>query len=235
MSSKQPINYSNEEVCVFINSIGLSAVVDKFKENGIDGTVLVSLTDDDLTSLLGLTVFQARKFQSSLEFATKLSQKGDSDKVKTLEAENIRLTQEVSDLKAIIKALREPPINKPLSTSTSRPQPQATAPYNPSYNPTPAPVPYVAPPPPPQPKGGAGKAVVGGAAGGAAKGALLGVIAGGITGHAGKGAEIGAAVGATSGAFKGMGRNRRRQQEYNQQQMYYQQQQAYYQQPQPYY
>ena len=43
MPSKAPKDYTQAEVDVWLNSIGLGSKVDAFKENGIDGNMLVTL------------------------------------------------------------------------------------------------------------------------------------------------------------------------------------------------
>ena len=229
MTIKSPNQFTQEEVSLFLVAIGLGGKVQAFQENSIDGTMLVTLTDQDLTSLLGLTVLQARKFQNSLQFSTHLANGSITDqRTKELEVQNQALQREVDDLKAMVKALQEP-LSTSKAKSTSKPPPSKTTntssqqPYvsnqnaNPNttytttttttqsaYPPSTAPTTYD-PYAPPPPSSNTGKKVVRGAAGGAAKGALLGVIGGAITGHAGKGAAVGAAVGGTGGAMRGFG------------------------------
>jgi hypothetical protein len=191
MSIKAPKDYTIDEVCIWLNAIGLGSKAASFEENSVDGTMLVSLTSEDLQGDLGLSSLQARKFQQKLDFSKGLSGDGgfgsadQSDKIAALEAENARLRGEVADLKAVINALQEPA---------------------PARAPAPAPAPPVSKPPPQQ---RAGRPVVRGAAGGAAKGAMLGAIGGAIAGDAGKGAKMGAAMGAAGGGMGGLAARRR--------------------------
>jgi hypothetical protein len=58
---KTPGEYSVDEVCIWVNAIGLGAKMDGFRENSVDGGMLVGLTLDDLTADLGLNNLQAKK------------------------------------------------------------------------------------------------------------------------------------------------------------------------------
>lgn len=51
------------EVCEFLRGIELGHVVPAFMNNGVDGAFLLSLSEQDLVSELGLTVLQARKIK----------------------------------------------------------------------------------------------------------------------------------------------------------------------------
>jgi len=50
-----------DEVCIWLNCIGLGDKVDSFRENTIDGDSLLSLTVDDLSEELGLSKLQVRR------------------------------------------------------------------------------------------------------------------------------------------------------------------------------
>jgi len=161
MPSKSPSEYTQQEVAVWLNSIGLGSKIDGFKENAIDGAMLVTLTPDDLTGDLGFSSLQVRKFQQSLEFANSLAEGGggggDPEKLQALEEENQRLKQQITDLKMKNKELYE----KLSSSTQSAPVPAPPPPQAYSH---PPPQTHRAPAPAPRP---AGAPVIRGAAGGA--------------------------------------------------------------------
>eukprot|EP00529_Nitzschia_sp_RCC80_P033843 CAMPEP_0113494818 /NCGR_PEP_ID=MMETSP0014_2-20120614/29298_1 /TAXON_ID=2857 /ORGANISM="Nitzschia sp." /LENGTH=203 /DNA_ID=CAMNT_0000388713 /DNA_START=99 /DNA_END=710 /DNA_ORIENTATION=- /assembly_acc=CAM_ASM_000159 len=198
MVSKSPSQYSQEEVAIFLNSIGLGSKIDGFKENGVDGALLVTLTEDDLKNDLGMSNLQARKFLQSLDFAKSLSESdgaggGGGAEVATLKEENEKLKEEIQQLKMVNKDLHE----KLAGTSA----------------PPPAPAPKPAPAPAPAPssyKSSGGGEVIRGAGGGALRGATLGAIGGAIAGDAAQGAKMGAAMGGAAGGMRGMGARRQR-------------------------
>lgn len=189
MAPKAPSDFTVAEVGMWLTAIGLGNKAPEFQENGIDGPMLVALTDQDLQTDLGLQNLQLRKFRISLDFSNDLVAGGggaDPSRVAQLEAENAQLKNKVADLQAIIKTVQ--------GDQTPPPPPKAA--------PAPAPAPSSRPPP-------RGHPVVAGAAGGAARGALLGAVGGAIAGDAGKGAKMGAAMGATGGGLRGLGARRR--------------------------
>lgn len=141
MASKSPSEYTQEEVAVWLNSIGLGSKVEAFKQNGVDGSLLVILTEDDVKSELGLTTLQARKFAHSLDFAKSLAAEGGGGggaEILALQEENAKLKQEIERLKMINKDLYE-------KLSGGAPPP--------SYEPAPAPKPAPAPAPAHKPAG----------------------------------------------------------------------------------
>jgi hypothetical protein len=221
MPGKDPATYDTDEVCIWIMAIGLGSKVDAFRENAVDGDMLLSLTAEDFVDPLGLTSLQAKKIQRSLDFTKQLANESSggggggeeaANKIKALEEINEYLKNENAALKMQLQEFQ----------NANAPPPK----------PAPAPAPKPAPAPAPQRKE---HHVIKGAAGGAAKGALLGAIGGAIAGDAGKGAkvrvmkqfdfasisfrlasshyfvraQIGAAVGATGGGMQGMGARRR--------------------------
>jgi len=138
MPGKDPKSYDVDEVCLFLNAIGLSSKADAFRDNAVDGDMLVSLTDEDLKGELGLSTLQARKVQQKLEFAKELAEGGEGGggggndeenaaKIQALEEENAALRAQIEELKKQLAALQ--------------PKPPAPAP-------APAPAPKAAPPPP---------------------------------------------------------------------------------------
>jgi cell division protein FtsB len=146
MPSKSPSQYTQEEVSVWLNSVGLGSKVDVFKENGIDGQMLVTLTEADAMGYLGLSALQARKFALSLDFAKSLADGsggvGNPQLVEALQRENAQLREEVSNLKAINKELQDqlmPPAPAPPQQQYSAPAPAPPPQHH--YAPAPAPRP----------------------------------------------------------------------------------------------
>jgi hypothetical protein len=190
MPPKAPQDFSMVEVLMWVTAIGLGSKVDDFKENAIDGAMLVSLQDGDLQGDLGLSNLQCRKFHQSLDFSNSLVAGGgggpdQSAEVAALQQENAKLKAEVADLQAIINTLQG------------------------DQTPAPPPAPAPKPAPAPAPKPSAGRPVVREGAKGAARGAMLGAIGGAIAGDAAKGAKMGAAMGGTRGAMGGLAARRR--------------------------
>lgn len=194
MSPQAPSNFSVDEVCMWLTAVGLGSKIGDFKENAIDGGMLVTLKDEDLQGDLGLSNLQVRKFHQSLEFSTSLAAAGgggggSTAEVADLKKENAKLKAKIADLQAVIDALQQ---DQPQSAPA--PAPRAPAP---------------APQPTKQQQHKPGHPVVKGAAGGAARGAVLGAIGGAIAGDPGKGAAMGAAMGAAGGGMGGLAARRR--------------------------
>lgn len=142
MPSKHPSEYTQAEVNVWLNSVGLGSKISVFQENAIDGAMLVTLSDADLMGDLGLSNLQARKFSQSLDFAKSLAEGGGgggADAI-SLQQENAKLREEVSNLKAINKELQDQ-----LMPPAPAPAPQAYAPAPQAHAPTPAPQRHGAP------------------------------------------------------------------------------------------
>ena len=182
---KTPGEYSVDEVCIWVNAIGLGAKMDGFRENSVDGGMLVGLTLDDLTVDLGLNNLQAKKLMRDLETTKEMASGGgggaDAGRIKELEDENALLRKRVMELTEEVNVLKSPATKA-------------------------APAPAPAPPPPPKKKE---HVVVKETAKGAVKGATLGAIGGAIAGDAKKGAKAGAAMGGAAGGMRGLGRRRR--------------------------
>ena len=199
MAVKAPEDYTVTEVCVWLNAIGLGSKIESFKENDVDGRLLVGLTKDDLTGDLGLSSLQAKKVLAELEFANSIASGSGGGDGGALQAENEalkaeiqKLKAEVADQKAIIDALSGPP-----------PDPA------PKRAPDPKPAPAPAPKPPP-PRRHNEHEVLRGAAGGAARGVVIGAIGGAIAGDPAQGAKMGAAMGGAAGGMRGIQARRHR-------------------------
>jgi hypothetical protein len=186
---KTPGEYSVDEVCIWLNAIGLGAKIAGFRENAVDGNMLVSLAFDDLTADLGLTNLQAKKLVRDLETSKQMASGGDGggNNAAALEkAANASLKEENEKLRNRVVELTQE--NNALRAQISPP---------------PVPVPAAAPAPTPTPTR-VGHPVVREGARGAVRGATLGAIGGAIAGDAGKGAKIGAAIGGTRGGMRGL-------------------------------
>ena len=51
-------DFDNAEVCIWLNAIGLGSKIGLFRENTVDGDLLCSLSQEDLTGDLGLSGLQ---------------------------------------------------------------------------------------------------------------------------------------------------------------------------------
>jgi hypothetical protein len=183
---KDPEEYTIDEVAIWLNCIGLGEKVDPFRENAVDGAMLVTLNKEDLTGDLGLSSLQAKKVMNSVESTTEITgEGGGGDATAEQKAFVEKLMQENAQLKAELASLKEPRQAAPAPT--------------PAPAPAPAPAPKQAPPPKNQHEIARGAAK--GAAGGAMKGAIAGAILPGM--DASDGAKAGAAVGATKGGLHG--------------------------------
>lgn len=169
MPGKEPEDYDLDEVCLFLNAIGLDSKVEAFRANAVDGPMLVGLEDGDFKEL-GLTGLQAKKVKKYVEFSKELAYEqgggegGGADaaasaqRIQELEAENVKLKDQVAELKSVLEAMQKPP--EPPKQAATRPA-------------APAPAPYAQPP---QPRREAH--VIKGAAGGAARGNVVGNVGG---------------------------------------------------------
>jgi len=135
MPGKDPKEYDLDEVCLFLNAIGLESKAAAFRENAVDGTMLVTLQGDDFKEL-GLSSLQAKKVQRSVEFCQQLANEssarpaGEADDgsdamIAQLEAENAKLKKEVAELKSVLQALQSPPAPAP-APKAAPPPPQQT-------------------------------------------------------------------------------------------------------------
>jgi len=101
---KAPKEYDVDEVCLFLNAIGLGAKAQGFRDSAVDGDVLVTLSQDDLKSELGLNAIQARKVAQKLKFAEDLAATGGASEgakkqLEELKKENAKLKAELDELK----------------------------------------------------------------------------------------------------------------------------------------
>ena len=67
LSQKAPTAWSVEDVCAFIQGLEMpAAVVSAFRENAVDGDMLLSLSDADIEEELGMLKLQIRKLRREL-------------------------------------------------------------------------------------------------------------------------------------------------------------------------
>ena len=117
---------------MWLNAIGLGSKIPAFQYNAVDGSLLVTLTPDDLRGDLGLTPVEIEKFNQAMSFANSIAGAGgsggasagdgrgyDGARVMALEQENARLKAEVLDLKEIVKVLQEPSNSRGGNTQSS--------------------------------------------------------------------------------------------------------------------
>jgi hypothetical protein len=158
MGVKPVATWSDDEVAIWLSCIGLGDKIDAFKENAVDGGLLLTLEKDDLTGDLGLTSLQAKKVLRELDFTKSLSEGGGGDdlskEMKQLQVDIKHCEEQIEEKDAKIAKLER-------ELAELRPPPPA---------PAPAQAPKAAPPP------HHGAPVLKGAARGAAGGAVKGAI-----------------------------------------------------------
>ena len=118
MPGKTPSSYDIDEVGIFLTAIGLDSKVGAFRENAVDGAMLVSLQPEDFEEL-GLSGLQSKKLVRSVEFAASLadeqsSSKGaDPSQLAALQKENANLKNENAALRAQLQEYAPRPAPAP--------------------------------------------------------------------------------------------------------------------------
>ena len=114
--SKTIESWDLDEVCIWLNCIGLGEKVDPFRENTVDGETLTSLSNEDLTAELGLTNLQANKVlrqidetkeMISLREGSALAASGESHNNEELQVEIQQLKDKLEAKDANIASLEE--------------------------------------------------------------------------------------------------------------------------------
>lgn len=167
---KDPSAFSVDEVCLLLVSLELGHLQDKIRDNGVDGGLLVSLSETELVQDLGLSTLQAKRVTRGIAFCKELAAgtsasaggegtnhrtKELEERIRHLEKENRELKDEVLNLRAALQP--EPPRQQ----QQQQPPPQQQHHQEPRS---------------------AGRPVIRGAAGGAARGAVIGAVAGAVAG-----------------------------------------------------
>lgn len=100
MYVKDPAAYSVDEVCLFLNAIGLADKTDAFRAQSVDGSLLLALTPEDMGEL-GVSGLQGKKITNALQFTKSLASGGggSDSRVAQLEAENAQLKRELAHYK----------------------------------------------------------------------------------------------------------------------------------------
>lgn len=179
MPGKHPKDFSVDEVGLWLVAIGMGDKVEHFREEGVDGGLLVTVTQEDFDDL-GLSSLQGKKLLRNLETSKAFAEEGGADRIHELEHEIEKLHAEIERL----KVSNHPPAPAPA------PPPQKQQEHHHHHHHQQE------------------HQVIRGAAGGAAKGAVLGAVAGAIAGDPAQGAKMGAAVGGTAGGMRGLGARR---------------------------
>ena len=102
-----------DEVCTLLTAIGLGDKSEPFREHYVDGSLLCTLTVEDLTSDLGLTGLQAKKLLRSIDAENNTTDTAPGsinatrEKVAALEAENAALQRAVISARADVRAAQE--------------------------------------------------------------------------------------------------------------------------------
>ena len=128
-------------VAMWLLAIGLGSKAENFKEQGVDGSMLVLLSQEDFADL-GLSSLQGKKILNSLEFSKNLaegngqgSSTADQEELQQLRDENSALRMQLAEYQKREappeeKAAREPKPEPVVAAAAPSPQP-ARAPPSP--------------------------------------------------------------------------------------------------------
>ena len=107
MGIKEFKDYSSEDIGLWLTAGGLGEHAEKFKAEGVDGDLLLSLTADDLKNDLGLSGIHAKKVLHNVEFSKDLcaAAEGGGEDVEKLREELKAALGEGGELKAKLEAL----------------------------------------------------------------------------------------------------------------------------------
>lgn len=108
---KSPDTFTEEEVWQFLKALDLSDHIESFRHNAVDGPLLVTLTFDDLTEEIGVSMGEAEKVLRMVNFGRDLvgGLTSNDPRVQSLEAENEGLRMEIADLEKEIRYLKGEP------------------------------------------------------------------------------------------------------------------------------
>ena len=161
MAPKPVSQWSVDNVCTWLSAIGLGSKAAPFKDNAVDGSLLSTLSAEDLSADLGLSNIQAKKVLHELEFVASLSSGGGGGGGDYYDEQIQQLQEELAAKDATIRQLQE-------ELAAFKAPVQKAAPAASTHHATT----HHQPPPPPRNE----HHVIKGAAGGAAKGAVTGAV-----------------------------------------------------------
>ena len=109
MGLKDFKDYSAEDIGLWLIAGGLGEHAEKFKAEGVDGDLLLSLTVDDLKNDLGLSGIHAKKVLNNVEFSKNIcaAAEGGGEDVEKLREELKAALGEGGELKAKVEALTD--------------------------------------------------------------------------------------------------------------------------------
>jgi uncharacterized protein YdcH (DUF465 family) len=188
-------DFSAEEVGMWLTVQGLGAKAETFIAEGVDGDLLLELTEEEFKNDLGLSGLQTKKIMKNLAFTKELIADGEGtneneaskleEKAKKLADENEELEEKIASLEAKVdeKDAEIEDLRKQLESLAHKNEPEeeipvvqgtpvsveAPAPASVHHAPAPAPQPHRAP-------ARRGAPVIRGAACGAAGGAIRGAV-----------------------------------------------------------
>ena len=197
MGLKNIKEFSAEEVGMWLTVQGLGVKAETFIAEGVDGDLLLDLTEEEFKNDLGLSGLQTKKIMKNIAFTQELIEEAEGGgsekevselegKIKTLSDENESLEEkleslevtinekdtEIEELKKQIEGKsQEPEEEIPVVQGTPVPEEPEPEPAPPAAQPV-----HHKPAPAPAPQRRRGAPVVRGAAGGAAGGALKGAV-----------------------------------------------------------
>lgn len=69
LRSREPVNrWTVEDVCTFVGGLSMpDGVIKSFRENAVDGDMLLGLSDSDIQEELGMLKLQVRKLRRELD------------------------------------------------------------------------------------------------------------------------------------------------------------------------
>jgi uncharacterized protein YdcH (DUF465 family) len=103
-------DFSVEEVGMWLSVQGLGTKAETFVTEGVDGQLLLDLTDEEFKNDLGLSGLQTKKLMKNIKFTQELTAKAEdgddadelSEKIKSLTAENDSLDDKIEELESKI-------------------------------------------------------------------------------------------------------------------------------------
>ena len=186
MGLKDIKDFSAEEVGLWLTLQGLGSKAEAFIEEGVDGDLLLDLTEEELKHDLGLSGIQTKKIMKNIAFCRELAEDGGTeketseleDKIKSLSVENETLDDKIEALEAEIagKNAEIEELKNQIDASKEKDIPVVQGTVVPESAPEPKASPAPTPPPAHRSHHKQRGQVIRGAAGGAAGGAIKGAV-----------------------------------------------------------